>query len=128
VLEVLIYYVPWLDHIADAVAAPVAVIAGILLAAAPLVELPPMVRWSIAVIGGGGASGLFQSLSVLLRLKSTAFTAGIGNPVVSTLELVVSAVVAVLAIILPLVCLVVVVLLLLAILRLRRRLVARDTQ
>jgi Domain of unknown function (DUF4126) len=44
----------------------------------------------------------------LVRAKSTAFTAGLGNPVVSTAELVASAVVSVLALLAPLLTLVLV--------------------
>jgi threonine/homoserine/homoserine lactone efflux protein len=44
-----------------------------------------------------------QGVTTLVRAKSTAFTAGLGNPVVSTIELVAAVVVALLALLAPLV-------------------------
>ncbi len=52
-----------------------------------MTELPPLLKWTTAVIAGGGAAGLTQGITSLLRLKSTALTAGLGNPVVATGEL-----------------------------------------
>ena len=86
VAEVLAYYVPWLDHALDVVATPAAVGAGILTSAAVLVDLPPILHWGVAIIGGGGAAGLVQAVSVGTRLKSALTTGGVGNPVVSTAE------------------------------------------
>jgi uncharacterized protein DUF4126 len=106
VLEVLAYYVPWLDHLLDILATPAAVIAGIVASAAVFVDVPPLVRWSVALIGGGTAAGLVQGATVLLRLKSTALSAGLANPVVSTGELAGAVLASVLAIVLPAVCLI----------------------
>ena len=51
-------------------------------------DLPPLVRWTLALVAGGGAAGLAQVSAALLRLKSPALTIGAGNPVVATAELV----------------------------------------
>jgi hypothetical protein len=59
----------------------------------------------VSLIGGGGAAGLMQGATVLLRLKSAAFTGGAANPVVSTAELIGAIGTALLAITLPIVCL-----------------------
>jgi len=104
-LEVAAYYVPWLDNFLDAVATPAAVLAGVIASASVFVGMPALVRWSAALIGGGGAAGLIQSATVLLRIKSLATTGGLGNPVVSTAELVGSTVTSVLAIAIPILCL-----------------------
>lgn len=117
VLEVSAYYVPWLDHALDVVATPAAVLAGMLAAASVLTDLPPLLKWSTVIIGGGGAAGLIQGASVLLRLKSGALTGGLANPLVSTLELAGAGGTALLAILLPLLCLVLVVALLIAVFR-----------
>jgi hypothetical protein len=101
VLEVLAYFIPWLDHLLDALATPTAVIAGILASAAVLTDLPPVFRWGLAVIAGGGTAGLVQGASVLLRLKSAALTGGLANPAVALVELAGSLVTALLAIALP---------------------------
>jgi hypothetical protein len=109
VLEVAAYYIPWLDHLLDVLATPAAVIAGILASAAAITDLSPLLRWSIALIGGGAAAGIVQGATVLLRLKSTAFTGGAGNPVVATAELAGAAVTSVLALVVPILCILLVV-------------------
>lgn len=107
-LEVLAYSIPWVDHALDLVATPAAVMAGVVATASVVTDLPPVVGWGVALIGGGSAAGLVQGATVLLRLKSGAFTAGLANPVVSAGELAGSAVLAALALLLPLLCLVLV--------------------
>jgi len=86
-VEVLAYYVPWLDNALDTIATPAAVIAGMLASAAVLTDLPPFLKWSLAIIAGGAAAGMVQGATGLLRLKSAVFSGGLGNPVVATLEL-----------------------------------------
>ncbi|MBS0581130.1 MAG: DUF4126 domain-containing protein [Proteobacteria bacterium] len=87
VLEVLAYYVPGLDHLLDTLAAPAALIAGTVAAAAVMADLPPILKWGTAVIAGGGAAGITQGLTSLLRVKSAVLTGGLANPVVSSAEL-----------------------------------------
>jgi hypothetical protein len=123
-LEVLAYYIPWLDNVLDAIATPAAVIAGIVVSASIITDLPPLLKWGVALIGGGVA-GITQGASVLLRLKSALFTGGLGNPLVSTAELIAALVVALLAILLPLACLVLIAVLCIAVFRLTGRLVFR---
>jgi hypothetical protein len=101
VLEVSAYYVPWLDNLLDTVATPTAVVAGVIAWAAVTPELSPLLRWTLAVVAGGGAAGIIQSGTTLLRLHSSAFTAGLGNPVVATGELAGSVSLSVLAVLAP---------------------------
>jgi hypothetical protein len=122
VLEVGAYYVPWLDHALDVVATPAAVLAGMLAAASVVTDLPPLLKWSTVIIGGGGTAGLIQGASVLLRLKSGALTGGLANPLVSTAELAGAGLTAVLAVLLPFVCLLLVIVLLIAVFRTAGRL------
>lgn len=86
VLEIAAYYVPWLDNLLDGMAAPVAVVAGILATAAAVQGSGPLVTWTLAVIGGGGAAGLVQTATTVLRGASSVMTAGFGNALVSTAE------------------------------------------
>jgi hypothetical protein len=87
-LEVTAYYVPGLDHLLDSAATPAAVFAGIALSAAVMTDLSPGPKWALAIIAGGGAAALTQISSVIVRAHSGAFTAGFGNPVVATVELI----------------------------------------
>lgn len=112
VLEIVAYYVPWLDHALDVIATPTAVGAGVVASAAVMMDLPPLLRWGIALIGGGGTAGLVQLLTVGARAKSTATTAGIANPILATVETVGAVGLVGLAIAVPLVALSLVVLVL----------------
>ena len=124
-LEIGAYYVPWLDHLLDTTATPAAVAAGALASASVLTELPPLLQWSVALVGGGTAAGIVSGATSLLRLGSTATTGGLGNPIVATLEWVFAAVTAVLAILVPALALVLLGLLLFGISRLARRALRR---
>ena len=114
-LEIVAYYVPWLDNLLDTIATPAAVVAGTITLAAtiaptPMVtEMSPLLRWSLALIAGGSIAGIIQLSTVTLRGTSTLTTAGLGNFIVSTLELILSVATTILAIALPIVCLLVVV-------------------
>ena len=44
-------------------------------------------RWSLAVIAGGGIAGAVQTTTTLTRLGSTAASGGLANPLVATGEL-----------------------------------------
>jgi hypothetical protein len=112
VLEVGAYYVPWLDNVLDAVGTPAAITAGFITTAAVTPELSPLLRWTLAIVAGGGAAGLVQGGTALLRLKSSAFTAGFGNPVLATGELVGSLALSALALLAPLLAAAVVILVL----------------
>jgi hypothetical protein len=87
VLEICAYYVPWLDHVLDAAATPAAITAGVIATAAVTPELPPLLRWTLAIVAGGGAAGVVHAGTALVRLQSSALTLGVGNPVVATGEL-----------------------------------------
>ena len=102
VAEVAAYQFPAIDNALDAVATPIAIAAGVVAIAAVTSELPAPLRWSLAVVAGGGTAGLVQSLTTIARLKSTGFTAGLANPFLAGAELTGAAVVAVLAVSAPL--------------------------
>jgi hypothetical protein len=124
-LEILAYYFPGIDNLLDAIATPTAIVAGTIAAAAVMTDLPPIVKWTTAVIAGGGVAGLTQGATALLRAKSTATTGGFANPVIATGELGGSLLVTILAIAAPLVALVLIVLFLWFVVRLVRRLLRR---
>jgi hypothetical protein len=86
-VEIIAYYIPGIDNLLDTVAAPAALVAGTVLSAAVITDLPPILKWTAAIVAGGGAAGLTQSLTTMLRAKSTVFTGGVGNSVIATAEL-----------------------------------------
>ncbi|HEX8829412.1 MAG TPA: DUF4126 domain-containing protein [Xanthobacteraceae bacterium] len=87
VAEILAYYIPVVDNLLDALATPAAFIAGAVVSAAVMTDVPPMVKWTAAVIAGGGIAGLTQGLTGVLRAHSTVLTGGLGNSVIATAEL-----------------------------------------
>ena len=101
VLEVLGYYIPWVDHVLDVIATPAAVVAGVVVMAGAVHGMSPFLRWSLAVIAGGGIAGTVQALTGMTRLTSTATTGGLGNPLVATAELGGSTVLSIAAIVIP---------------------------
>jgi hypothetical protein len=100
-LEIAAYYVPWLDNLLDGAAGPLAVTAGVLVAAA-VVEGDPLLRWTLAVVAGGGAAAGVQFLTTAARALSSAATAGFGNWIVSTVEALGALLLSVLAVAVPL--------------------------
>ena len=129
-LEVLGYFIPWVDHALDVVATPSALAAGVLLTAAVVTDLDPFVRWTLAVLAGGGAAATFQGLTAGARGISTLSTGGIANPLLGAAESGTSVGLALLAVVVPVAAfLVVVALLVLATRRLlfRRRRQAMPT-
>jgi hypothetical protein len=87
IVEIAAYYIPGVDNLLDTLATPAAFIAGTIVSAAVLTDLPPMLKWTTAVIAGGGIAGATQGVTALLRAKSTVLTGGIGNAGIATAEL-----------------------------------------
>jgi hypothetical protein len=86
-----------------------------------MTDLPPMVKWTAAVIAGGGVASLTQGVTAILRAKSTVLTGGLGNLVIATAELGGALLVSLLALAAPLAALALVILFLwLAIRQLRQ--------
>ena len=101
-LEIGGYYIPWVDTLLDTLATPAAIAAGVVATAAVTPELSPLLRWTLAIVAGGGVAGIVQAATALLRVKASAFTAGTGNPVLATGELMGSLTLSILALLLPL--------------------------
>lgn len=102
-VEIVAYYIPWLDHLLDTVAAPAAVIAGTVITASLVTDVSPFLRWTLAVIAGGGSAGIVQGTTMLARGLSLVGTGGLANPVVSTAELGGALITSILAIVVPIV-------------------------
>ena len=121
-VEILAYYIPGLDNLLDTLATPAAFVAGTVVSAAVMTDVPPLIKWTAAVIAGGGVAGLTQGVTALLRAKSTVLTGGLGNPVIATAELGGALLVSLLALAVPLLALGAVVLFLWMAVRMLRRL------
>jgi len=111
--EILAYYIPWVDNLLDAIATPAAITAGVIVMAAAVGDINPLLKWTLAVIVGGGIAGIVQGFTGIVRLVSSATTGGLGNPVVSTMEAGGSFILSILAIFLPIVAFIAVLILML---------------
>lgn len=88
IFEVAAYYIAFIDNLLDTIAAPLAILAGTLIAATvlPIGEFDPMLKWGLGILAGGATAGTIQVGSGLLRLLSTKTTAGLGNSVIASGE------------------------------------------
>jgi hypothetical protein len=103
VLEITGYCIPWLDHLLDLIATPAAVIAGTIATASFVTDMRPFLKWTFAIIAGGGLAAIIQGGTVILRGKSALTTAGAGNFFVSMGELIGSLLTSILAVLIPVV-------------------------
>lgn len=106
--EIAGYFIPLVDNLLDTVASPAAVFAGVLVTSAVVGDMDPWLKWSLALIAGGGAAGAVQAVTAGTRAGSTATTGGIANPIFSTIEAVSSTTLSALAIFIPVIAAVVV--------------------
>ena len=112
ILEIGAYLIPWFDHILDAIAVPLAALAGTAVMLSTAADLDPVVTWSLAIIAGGGTATAIKASTSTTRLASTATTGGIANPVISTVESGTSIIMSILALVAPVLAIVFVVLIL----------------
>ncbi len=115
--EIAAYYIPLVDNLLDTIAAPAAVAAGTIVMASFATEMSPLLKWTLAIIAGGGTAGLFQGTTTLIRGTSTAVTAGMGNFAFTSLETFIALALTALAMLLPLLTAVVVLTLVVMILK-----------
>jgi len=103
IVEIFAYYIPFVDNLLDSVAIPLAAIAGTAVMVSTVADLSSEITWALAIIAGGGTAAAISGASGATRLASTATTAGIGNPVVSTIETGTAIVTSIVTIFLPVV-------------------------
>jgi Domain of unknown function (DUF4126) len=126
IVEMLAYYIPGIDNLLDSLATPAAFLAGTVVSAAAMGDLPPIVKWTTAVIAGGGVAGLMQGVTAVLRANSTVLTGGLGNSVIATAENSGAIIVSLLALAAPLLALLLVIAFCWAAVRLLQRLLSRS--
>lgn len=100
-LEVGAYYMPWLDHALDMILAPAAAIAGTILTASTVGDVSPFLKWSLAIVAGGGVSSLVHLGTAGIRAAVSLPTGGLANPVVSSGEGLSALILTVLAVFIP---------------------------
>ncbi len=108
IVEVFAYYIPFVDNFLDTIAVPLAGIAGTLMVASQLIDLPDGIVWTLAIIAGGGTASLIGGTTATARAVSSGTTAGLGNSVVSTSETGASIVMTLFSFVLPIVAFVLV--------------------
>ena len=100
-VEILGYYIPLVDHILDLVATPLAFAAGIIGMSSVIPDMPVYIDNILSIIIGGGTAVSFNSIMGFWRVKTTASTAGLANPIYSTVENIMSAVFTFLSFLIP---------------------------
>ena len=101
VVEILAYYIPVVDNLLDTLSTPLAIGAGTLLLTSVLPIDSELMKWITGAAVGGGSAAVVQSGSALTRLTSTKLTAGLGNPVVATVENVAATGTSILSLVIP---------------------------
>lgn len=106
IAEILAYYIPVVDNLLDTIVGPAALVAGAVVTAGMLGDLPDWLQWGVGIIAGAGTAGTVQLGTSAIRAASTTTSAGIGNPIVSTVENGLSIAGAVMAVLAPLLAIV----------------------
>ena len=105
-IEIFAYYISFVDNLLDAVAVPLATFAGTAVMVSTVVNLSPEITWTLAIIAGGGTAAAIKGSTSTTRLASTTATAGITNPLISTVETGTSIIMAVFAIFIPIIAII----------------------
>lgn len=101
VLEIIAYFFPLVDNVLNAISTPISVIAGVMVTAAVITDVSPILQWTLAIIAGGGAASATSVISNGTHQASTVVSAGITNPVISAAESIISVIMPIIAIALP---------------------------
>lgn len=101
VIEICGYYLPVVDHFLDVISAPAATVAGSIVAAAFFVDMSPLLKWTLAIIAGGGSASVIHLTKSAARALVSGSTLGTGNWLVSTGEMAVSGVMSAASVFLP---------------------------
>lgn len=86
VIELIADKYPGVDHALDSAALVIKPAVGALVASSVITGVDPLLALILGVILGGGTAGVVHVGRAKLRLLSTAFTGGLGNPLLSVAE------------------------------------------
>ncbi|HAE41652.1 MAG TPA: DUF4126 domain-containing protein [Clostridiales bacterium] len=120
-VEIAAYFIPYVDNLLKTISIPISAIAGIVVTAAVVTDISPVLKWPLAIIAGGGAASVTSLISNGAHGTSTVFSGGTVNPIVSAGETLVSVIMSILAILFPLVAVSLLVIMIMVIVRRVRR-------
>ncbi|HOB23532.1 MAG TPA: DUF4126 domain-containing protein [Kaistella sp.] len=121
VVEILAYYIPFVDHILDTMSVPLATVAGSVMFASQFADIGTFPQWALALIAGGGTAAAISSGFAGTRAASTATTGGLGNSFVATTETAGAGIMSFLAIAAPFIAFICAIILLVVVLVLGRK-------
>lgn len=109
VVEILAYFIPWVDNALNAISVPASIVAGTILTFAFVGEMEPVLAWSISIVAGGGASLLTRAVTGIIHAGSAAATGGLATPAISLTESIGSFIMSVIALIAPIIAIVLII-------------------
>ena len=121
VVEILAYYIPYVDHLLDTLSVPLATVAGSVLFASQFADIGTFPQWALALIAGGGTAAAISSGFAGTRAASTATTGGLGNSVVATTETAGAGIMSVLAMAAPIIAAIAAIILVIVVIVLGRK-------
>ena len=122
IVEIMAYYIPYVDHLLDTLSIPLATVAGSIMFASQFADIGTFPQWALALIAGGGTAAAISSGFAGTRAASTATTGGLGNSVVATTETAGAGIMSVLAMAAPIIAFIVTIILIIVVLVLGRKL------
>lgn len=122
VVEILAYYIPYVDHLLDTLSVPLATVAGSVMFASQFADIGTFPQWALALIAGGGTAAAISSGFAGTRAASTATTGGLGNSVVATTETAGAGIMSVLAMTAPMIAFIAAIILIVVVIVMGRKL------
>lgn len=101
IFEIIAYFFPYIDNLLNAISTPISVIAGVMVTAAVITDISPILQWTLAIIAGGGAASATSLVSNGTHHASTIVSGGITNPLISAIESIIAVIMPILAIAIP---------------------------
>ncbi|MBC2840225.1 DUF4126 domain-containing protein [Robiginitalea sp. SC105] len=116
------YFIPWVDNALDALAVPLAALAGTAVVVSTVTGVDPVITWSLAIIAGGGTATAIKGAAAGSRMASSLSTGGLANPAVAAVETGTATVLSLASILAPVIGVVLVIVILAFVFRIYRKL------
>ncbi len=101
ILEIAGNAIPAVGATLNSLATPVSMIAGTIATAACVTSMSPFLKWTVAIIAGGGSAGIVHGATIMLRVPAHAAAPGVADTGVSAGEAGGSFLLSILAIVVP---------------------------